>query len=399
MTKLNVPSIRFNNFTGDYQTVRTEEILNRYLVPVDLKNNEKYRQIGIRSHGKGIFHKELTTREDIGNKRVFWIKPNLFILNIVFAWERAVAKTTVREKGLIASHRFPMYEVDKEKASLDYVLNYFLTQKGQKLLELASPGGAGRNKTLGQKEFDRLVLRIPSLNEQVSVENLILSINNLIEQLQTKHCLLLDYKKGCCQKFFSQSIRFKSSDGKPYPNWKDKKVGDFMTESRIKGNSGKYAKKITVKLWGKGVFAKSDKKQGSENTQYYKRQAGQFLYSKLDFLNCAFGIIPKNLDGFETTVDLPCFDIADGINHKFILEYIKQRNFYEKYGDKADGTRKAKRIHSDIFLSFPVKLPVKKEQDKIASFLEALDEKISTIAQQIELTQTFKKGLLQQMFV
>ncbi|CAK2606540.1 type I restriction enzyme, S subunit [Vibrio crassostreae] len=398
MTKSKKPSIRFKSFTDDYQAVRVEDILTRYLAPVDVKNNEEYRQIGIRSHGKGIFHKEATTKKDIGNKRVFWVKPDLFILNIVFAWERAVAKTTVREEGLIASHRFPMYEVDKEKASLDYVLNYFLTQKGQRLLELASPGGAGRNKTLGQKEFERLVLKIPSFNEQVLVESVILSINDLLGKLKTKHDLLFDYKKGCSQKLFSQSIRFKNDD-KPYPNWVEKKVGDIMTESRIKGSSGKYAKKITVKLWGKGVFEKSDKKQGSENTQYYKRKAGQFIYSKLDFLNCAFGIVPECLDGFETTVDLPCFDIAEGINHKFILEYIKQRRFYERYGDQADGTRKAKRIHADTFLSFPVQMPVKSEQDKIASFLENLDRQISNVSQQIDHVQTFKNGLLQQMFV
>ena len=82
-----------------------------------------------------------------------------------------------------------------------------------------------------------------------------------------------------------------------------------------------------------------------------------------------------------------------------ILEYIKQRSFYQKYGDKADGSRKAKRINADVFLSFPVNLPSEREQNKIATFIISLDDKISQVAQQIEQTQTFKKGLLQQMFV
>ena len=341
----------------------------------------------------------MSTKSEIGGKRVFWIKPNLFIVNIVFAWERAVAKTSSEECGLIASHRFPMYEVDNEKISLDYILNYFLTQKGQRLLELASPGGAGRNKTLGQKEFGRLLLKIPCIKEQKLVENLILSINKLTEQLHEKHSLLIEYKKGCCQKLFSQSLRFKDDNGNNFSEWESKIVGDFMVESRIKGSNGKEARKITVKLWGKGVFEKTNKRVGSENTKYYKRKSGQFLYSKLDFLNCAFGIIPLDLDGLESTVDLPCFDISDGINHKFILEYIKQRSFYQKYGDKADGSRKAKRINADVFLSFPVNLPSEREQNKIATFIISLDDKISQVAQQIEQTQTFKKGLLQQMFV
>ena len=73
--------------------------------------------------------------------------------------------------------------------------------------------------------------------------------------------------------------------------WEEKPLGEFMTESRMPGSKGNVAKKITVKLWGNGVFEKNDAIQGSINTQYFRRKAGQFIYSKLDFLNQAFGII------------------------------------------------------------------------------------------------------------
>ncbi|MDE5937276.1 MAG: hypothetical protein K2G83_07715, partial [Ruminococcus sp.] len=60
--------------------------------------------------------------------------------------------------------------------------------------------------------------------------------------------------------------------------WKTKNIEEFLTESRIKGNSGDIAKKITVKLWNKGVFEKQEIRSGSENTQYYIRKAGQLIY-------------------------------------------------------------------------------------------------------------------------
>ena len=40
-----------------------------------------------------------------------------------------------------------------------------------------------------------------------------------------------------------------------------------------------------------------------------------------------------------------------------------------------------------------------KEQQKIANFLTALDEKITHVGKQLEGVQTYKKGLLQQMFI
>jgi len=180
--------------------------------------------------------------------------------------------------------------------------------------------------------------------------------------------------------------------------WPTRRLGDFMCESRLLGNKGNVARKITVKLWGKGVFEKNEAIQGSANTQYYRRKAGQFIYSKLDFLNQAFGIIPDSLDQFESTVDLPCFDISPGLNRVFLLEYVKRKEFYQKLGETADGSRKARRIHPDVFLSFPIALPPLPEQQKVADCLSSLDELIAAQAQKVEALKTHKKGLMQQLF-
>ncbi|MGE6493778.1 restriction endonuclease subunit S [Cupriavidus metallidurans] len=181
--------------------------------------------------------------------------------------------------------------------------------------------------------------------------------------------------------------------------WQEKELAKFLTESRIEGSAGDIAKKITVKLWGKGVFAKRESIKGSENTKYYKRRAGQFIYSKLDFLNQAFGIVPEDLDGFESTVDLPCFDIGEELDPVFLLEYVKREDFYKKNGEIADGGRKARRIQTEVFLSFPIVLPIHKaEQKKIADCLSSLDDLIIAETQKLDAIKTHKKGLLQQLF-
>lgn len=379
--------------------MRIDLLTERVSNPVEVEPNRLYTQIGIRSHGKGLFHKEPVSGKELGKKRVFWVDEDLFVVNIVFAWEQAVAKTTKKELGTIASHRFPMFRPKSDLLDLDFMLLSFLTKRGKALLEIASPGGAGRNKTLGQEEFNRIKINVPCIKEQQKIAALHSAVDEKISQLVRKKELLLTYRKGLVQQIFDQKVRFKDDDGRTFPQWEEKPLKEYLIESRIAGNSGDTARKITVKLWGKGVHEKNEKTIGSVSTKYYKRRAGQFIYSKLDFLNCAFGIIPHHLDSYESTLDLPSFDVSTELNPMFLLETVMRREFYLKNGMTADGSRKARRIHADVFLSFSIKVPTISEQNKIADFIRIINDKIALVDQQLEKTRIFKKGLLQQMFV
>lgn len=208
-----VPKIRFKSFSASLGEHKIEDILARFVSPVSVSKIEKYREIGIRSHGRGLFHKEEVSGAELGDKRVFWIKKDAVIFNIVFAWEQAVAITSSKDEGCIASHRFPMYLPKDNKCNTDYIRRYFLTKKGKYLLEFASPGGAGRNKTLGQKNFDELVVTIPDVTEQTKIADFLSSVDEKITLLKNQYDLLCQYKKGMMQKIFSQKVRFKDESG------------------------------------------------------------------------------------------------------------------------------------------------------------------------------------------
>ena len=181
--------MRFSSFADPFRIYTLKEVLQRISFPVTVDENKLYYQIGIRSHSKGIFYKEAESGKQIGNKRIFWIEPNCLILNIVFAWEQAVAKTSEKEVGMVASHRFPMYKVLNN--SLDYIVDFFKTEKGKQLLQMASPGGAGRNKTLNQDFFLSSKIYLPSLTEQLKTSELIELIEDRIE---TQIKIINDYK-------------------------------------------------------------------------------------------------------------------------------------------------------------------------------------------------------------
>lgn len=192
-------------------------------------------------------------------------------------------------------------------------------------------------------------------------------------------------------------LRFKDDNGRDFTPWVEKKIGHFLSESKITGTTGDVANKLTVKLWRKGIVVKNEVLQGSINTQYYVRKKGQLMYGKLDFLNCAFGLVPVEYDGYESTTDSPAFDI-EGINSSFLLEYIARKDFYLKYGNRADGTRRAKRIQPNVFFEMPILSPSIKEQQKIATFLSALDTRIDAQSDKIKALSEQKKGLMQKIF-
>ena len=200
-----VPQLRFPEFrdAGNWQMRKVSALITRLVSPVDVDADATYKEIGIRSHGKGIFHKEPVIGKSLGEKRVFEVEEDAFVVNIVFAWEQAVAVTSAAEKGMIASHRFPMYKAIRNKADVDFIKYFFLTKRGKELLGIASPGGAGRNKTLGQKEFGNLDLLSPTnVAEQTKIAKLLISVDELIGVQSQKIDSLRDHKKGLMQQLF-----------------------------------------------------------------------------------------------------------------------------------------------------------------------------------------------------
>ncbi|HFD0871904.1 restriction endonuclease subunit S [Enterococcus faecium] len=239
------------------------------------------------------------------------------------------------------------------------------------------------------------------MKEQQKIGTFFKQLDDTIALQQRKLDLLKETKKGFLQKMFPKNgakvpeIRFPGFT----EDWEQRKVGDFLNESRIKGSDGSVARKMTVKLWRKGVVPKEEIYSGSSATQYYIRKSGQFMYGKLDFLNQAFGIVPSELDGYESTLDSPAFDIGENMNSIFLLEYVSLTRFYKYQGNLANGSRRAKRIHVDTFLEMPIPTPSFEEQTKIGGFFKQLDDTITLHQRKLDLLKETKKGFLQKMFV
>jgi type I restriction enzyme S subunit len=206
MQKLFSQEIRFKDENGNDFPDWVEDRLDSFVVkasdPVKVDPDATYKEIGVRSHAKGVFHKKPIKGHELGNKRVFRVHPKAFIVNIVFAWEHAVALTSEAETGFIASHRFPMFVPKEERIDLRYFTIFFKSKRGKHLLGLASPGGAGRNKTLGQSNFAELKLTLPCLEEQVRIADLYESLDNKAKLITQQIDHTQTFKKGLFQQMF-----------------------------------------------------------------------------------------------------------------------------------------------------------------------------------------------------
>ncbi len=140
--------------------------------PVTVVPNQSYDELGVRSFGKGTFHKPSLSSLDIGNKRIFQIEPGDLIFSNVFAWEGAIAIARPEDAGRVGSHRFITCVVDHRRIAAEVLRFFFLTKEGLGLIGQASPGGAGRNRTLGLEALGAIRVPVPSLEAQRWFNNL-----------------------------------------------------------------------------------------------------------------------------------------------------------------------------------------------------------------------------------
>lgn len=395
------PTVRFPEFKGSWNNYKIEDMFDRVGTPVDLDDTQTYREIGIRSHGKGIFHKEETTATEIGNKRVFWVEPDCFVVNIVFAWERAVAKTTEKENGMIASHRFPMYKPKKDVVDLDYITEYFITKRGQNVLILASPGGAGRNKTLGQKEFAKSIVKLPSLPEQQKIADFLSTIDTVIEKQKETVSAWEERKKGVMQKLFSQEVRFKADDGSNFPEWEEKKlgeVGDIVTGNTPSTKQNDYYGECYLWVTPTDITDSREVTSTAKMLTELGYTVARHIPANSILVTC-IASIGKNAilrENGSCNQQINSITPYDEYSVEFVYYLICQN---EKLLHANAGTGGMEILNKENFSKIKMYFPCFAEQQKIADCLSSLDEVIEKQKATLAAWEELKKGLLQQMFV
>jgi len=274
--------------------------------------------------------------------------------------------------------------------SADYFAQYMNSAFGERLSAAAEAGGAQKNLNAG--ELEKLQLHLPPIREQTHISRLLSHWDRAIATAEQ----LVNSSERQADDLGTALLAGHRRFGN-YAPWRSKPLSQMIRESRVIGSAGDVAKKITVKLYGKGVVGKAEKRAGSESTQYYRRSAGQFIYSKLDFLNGAFGLIPASLDGYESTLDLPSFDFRPGVDPKWFLYYVSRESFYTGHLGLANGGRKARRVNPNDLLRITIAAPCLDEQMRIADAIDTARKATIVQAQYLGLLRREKAALMSQL--
>lgn len=285
-------------------------------------------------------------------------------------------------------------------------LSYYLNSK--KRMSIATLAQGVSVVHLYPSQLALLDVSYPTLSEQQKIASFLTAVDARLQLLRQQKALLEEYKKGLMQRIFSQELRFKDEDGREFEAWEEKRLGEVLVEHKTR-NEDYAVKEVFSVAKHRGVVNQIEhlgRSFASKELGNYKVVfPDDIVYTKSPTSDFPFGIIKQNkLE--RTGIVSVLYGVFTPVN-KFIgllLDYYfsdwkNTYNYLNRLVQK--GAKNTMNINNNEFLNgATISLPSSiAEQQKIARFLSAIDEKINLVAAQIAQTETWKKGLMQGMFV
>lgn len=364
--------------SGSHERICVGEVLSLKRRPVDVELAREYAEIGIRAFGRGIFHKEPISGMSLGSKRVFWIEPGDLVISNVFAWEGAVAVASDAESSMIGSHRFMTFAPVDERIDTSWAAWFFRSESGLELIRRASPGSAGRNRTLAIKRFEALEISLPPIEEQRRVAQKLDRIQARVTDVTQRSTQAADLTVALG---VSMSARPDlPDDAKKELGWKRTRLGEVMHEASdvlTVEADGSYPN-IGIYSFGRGLFKKPNIDGGRTSAKVLNRvHAGQFIYSRLFAFEGAYGFVSPAFDKCFVSNEFPTFDPDPAeIDVCWLSSYLRWPDRWAELGGSSKGLGvRRQRVPVEAVLAYEVWLPPIEQQHamvRAAGSLEAV---------------------------
>jgi|SRR5690554_261666 len=274
----------------------------------------------------------------------------------------------------------------------------YLFQSSKFRNQVIKLGQGAVRANIGQKDLAKVKVSLPPLPEQKKIAQILSTWDKAISTTEQLLANSQQQKKALMQQLLTGKKRLMDKNGVRFSGeWKTTEIGEFLQESRIPSKTNDPSKRLTVRLNLKGIEPREFRgTEAVESTAHFVRSAGQFIYGKQNIHKGAFGIIPEDLDAYETSQDLPAFDFTGACDPIWFYHYMTQEHFFASLEDKMSGTG-SKRLNPKTFFKIKIASPSIEEQQKIAAVISTADHEISTLQQKLEALKQEKKALMQQL--
>lgn len=410
---MNTPKLRFKEFTEQYKSYKLKELSEK-------KNQKNSRseisEVFTNSASQGVIPQRDFFDRDIANQNnlsgYYIIEQDDFVYNPRISNLAPVGPIKRNHNG--TGVMSPLYTVFGINSNFNksFAEFYFSTNKWHKYLQsIANYGVRADRMNITSDGFFSMPIFLPSLEEQQKIASFFTAVDQKLTTLKKKKELLEQYKKGVMQQIFSQKLRFKDDAGNPFPEWEERKLGNIgNTFNGLTGKTSDDFGEGSYYIQYKQVFdnskidlSKFGKVKVEANENQNKVQYGDVIFTTSSETPHEIGISSVLLDTVENLyLNSFCFGFRPNSleeTHPSYLRFLFRSDFFRnKLLKLAQGSTRYNMSKSE-FLKLNVSFPIIKEQQKIADFLSAIDNKMNAVAQQIEKTEQWKKGLLQKMFV
>ena len=396
----NIPALRFPEFGGEWITKPLIELSENGFSNGAFNDPKKvgkgYRIINVKDMYVGDFI-------DVGTLTLIDLDEKEFKKNKVEYGDIFFTRSSLVKEGIAYSnvnlsnaddltydgHLIKMRP--NKKVSFPSFLAYsFLTPQIRR--QLVTRGKTTTMTTIGQDDIATAEVSLPLFNEQKKIATFLSAIDEKLQALKKKKALLEQYKKGVMQKIFSQELRFKDENGNDFADWEVKRLGDICEcLDNLRKPINDYERqgmKGSIPYWG------------ANNIMDY---VSDYLFDETIVL------LAEDGGNFNDYKNKPIANLSHGKcwvnNHTHVLrgtkillnEFLFYSIVHKNITGYVSGGTRAKLTKGEM-LKIEIDLPSLPEQQKIASFLTTIDEKINQQQSQIETVSHYKKGLLQQMF-
>ena len=397
------------NYNKDFELVKIGSFLKRNKTQIIVDDDTTYKRVTIKLYNGGVFLRDTETGKNIGTKKQFTIKEGQFLLSKIDARNGAFGIATNEVDEAIVTADFLAFDIDISKINPDFLVLITTTKKFMQFAQSASSGTTGRQR-IDEARFLDTKIPLPKLdiqkqivdkisNSQNNLNNLkleyqkyILHFNNTIfnrDVTNEKNLLeFLDYSKlnnWSVQNLLENNFNYNKS-------YSLVKIKKFIKRSKIQtlvDDDTEY-KRVTIKLYNKGVSVR-DKVFGKDigTKKQFIIKEGQFLLSKIDARNGAFGIATKEIDGAIITADFFAYDIDETIINPYFLSLITTTDEFLNFAkNSSTGTTNRQRLNEELFLNVEIPLPSIDEQNDLVQPL--LDNFKKQEIENIKLTQALK---------